>query len=257
MSSILKALEKVEDAQNQRRNPGAGGLGRKRERRPAWVIPAWSLGGAAVATLVTYTIMGGFGKQAPPAAPVVAAAPQPAAQAVAPAAKPVAPVAKAVPSPASAGIAAPAVPAPGKGPVKQIAPKHEQARHEAEAPVRKQQVAATPIQPAKPAMKKPLPVKIPAPPVPVRTATVHAAPVAAPVAAPPRPVAGEKPNQEIRVTGIAWQNDSQSSFAMVNGRPVRQGAVVDGYKVEQILENSVRFSGAKGSFTVPLGASEQ
>lgn len=258
MSSILKALEKVEDAQNQKRNPGAGGLGRKRERRPAWVIPAWSLGGAAVATLVTYTIMGGFGKQAPPAAPVVAAAPQPAAQAVAPAAKPVAPVAKVVPSPAPAAIAAPVAPAPGKGHVKPAAPKPEQARHEAEAPVRKRQVAAAPKQPVKPAVKKPLSAKIPAPPVPVRTASVHKAPAAAPVAVPPlRPVAGDKPTQEIRVTGIAWQNDSQSSFAMVNGRPVRQGTVVDGYKVEQILENSVRFSGAKGAFSVPLGASEQ
>lgn len=231
MSSILKALEKVEEAQNQKRNPGAGGLGRKRDRRPAWVIPAWSLGGAAVATLITYTIMGGFGKQAPPAAPVMAAAPQPAAQAVAPAAKPVAPVAKVVPSPASVAIA---------------------------APVRKKQVAAAPKKPAKPAVKKPLSAQVPAPSVPVRTASVHQAPAAAPVATPPlRPVGGDNPTQEIRVTGIAWQNDSQSSFAMVNGRPVRQGAVVDGYKVEQIFEESVRFSGAKGSMTIPLGASEQ
>ncbi|GAW65855.1 hypothetical protein GPEL0_01f0937 [Geoanaerobacter pelophilus] len=255
MSSILKALEKVEDAQNQKRNPGTAGLGRKREKRPAWVIPAWSLGGAAVATLITYTIMGGFGKSAPLPAPVVATAPQAAAE---PVAKAAASAAKAVPSPASAVIAAPAAPAPVKAPAKPAALKPEQARHEAQAPVRKQQVAAAPKQPAKQAVRAPISVKVPAPPAPVRPAAVHPAPApAAPVAAPLRQVAGDKSIQEIRVTGIAWQNDSQSSFAMVNGRPVRQGFVVDGYKVEQIFENSVRFSGAKGPVTIPLGASEQ
>lgn len=218
MSSILKALEKVEDAQNQKRNPGAGGLGRKRERRPAWLIPAWSLGGAAVATLVTYSIMGGFGKSAPPAAQVVATAPRPAAQPVAPVAKAAVPAA-----PAVAPAVAPA--APVKRVAAPVAVKPQQTRHQvkAKAPVRKQQVAPAP----KPAAKPQPSLKVPAPP------------------------------QEIRVTGIAWQNDSQSSFAMVNGRPVRQGMVVDGYKVEQIFEDSVRFSGGKGPVTIPLGAAEQ
>ena len=238
MSSILKALEKVEDAQNQKRNPGAGGLGRKRERRPAWLIPAWSLGGAAVATLVTYSIMGGFSKPAPPAAQVVATAPQPAAQKFAP-------VAKAVAPPAPVATPEQVAPAPIKTPVAPAAAKPEPKR-----PVAKQ--------PAK-GVKAQLSVKVPVPPSPVRPAAAHVAPApAAPVAVlPQRQVALDKSRQEISVTGIAWQNDSQSSFAMVNGRPVRQGAVVDGYKVEQIFEDSVRFSGAKGSVTIPLGASEQ
>ncbi|WP_026839808.1 hypothetical protein [Citrifermentans bremense] len=253
MSSILKALEKVEDAQNQKRNPGAGGLGRKRERRPAWLIPAWSLGGAAVATLVTYSIMGGFGKSASPALPVVATAPQPPAQ-------PVAPVPKSAVSAAPAATAPAAAPAaPVKPVAAPVAVKPQQTRHEVKAPVRKQQVASVPKHAAKPAAKPQRSVKVPVPPVPVRPAAVHAAPaLAAPVAAQqPRAVSSEKTHQEIRVTGIAWQNDSQSSFAMVNGRPVRQGAVVDGYKVEQIFEDSVRFSGSKGPVTIPLGASEQ
>uniref|UniRef100_C6E0J0 General secretion pathway protein GspB n=1 Tax=Geobacter sp. (strain M21) TaxID=443144 RepID=C6E0J0_GEOSM len=224
MSSILKALEKVEDAQNQKRNPGAGGLGRKRERRPAWLIPAWSLGGAAVATLVTYSIMGGFGKPAPPAAQVVATAPQPAA-------RPAAPVAEAAVSTAPV-----ATEKPVAAPV-----KSRQTRDEVKAPVRKQQVGSVPKLAAKPQRS----LKVPEPPVSARPAAVHAAPA---LVAPP---------QEIRVTGIAWQNDSQSSFAMVNGRPVRQGAVVDGYKVEQIFEDSVRFTGGKGPVTIPLGAAEQ
>ncbi|ACH38657.1 hypothetical protein Gbem_1639 [Citrifermentans bemidjiense Bem] len=262
MSSILKALEKVEDAQNQKRNPGAGGLGRKRERRPAWLIPAWSLGGAAVATLVTYAIMGGFGKSAPPAAQVVATAPQPPAQ-------PVAPVAKAAVSatPATTALVTTAPATAPAAPVKPVAApvavKPQQTRHEVKTPVRKQQVASVPKHAAtlaaKPAAKQQRSAKVPVPQVPARPAAVYAAPaLAAPVAAqPPRAVSSEKTHQEIRVTGIAWQNDSQSSFAMVNGRPVRQGAVVDGYKVEQIFEDSVRFSGSKGPVTIPLGASEQ
>lgn len=242
MSSILKALEKVEDAQNQKRNPAAGGLGRKRERRPAWLIPAWSLGGAAVATLVTYAIMGGFGKSAPPAALVVATAPQPPAQ-------PIAPVAKA---------AVPAAPAPVKPVAAPVAVRPQQTRHEVKAPVRKQQVASVPKPAAKPAVKPQRSLKVPEPLLPVRPAAVHAAPaLAAPVAAQPSRAVSSEKHQEIRVTGIAWQNDSQSSFAMVNGRPVRQGAVVDGYKVEQIFEDSVRFTGSKGPVTIPLGASEQ
>jgi general secretion pathway protein B len=256
MSSILKALEKAEDAQNQKRNPGAGGLGRKRERRPAWLIPVWSLGGAAVATLVTYSIMGGFGKSAPPAAQVVATAPQPPAQPVAPVAKAAVPAASAPTAPAAT--AKPVAPAPVKPLAAPVAVKPQQTRHEVKAPVRKQQVASVPKPAVKPAAK-PQRSKVPAPPVPVRPAAVHAAPaLAAPVAAQPaRAVSSEKPHQDIRVTGIAWQNDSQSSFAMVNGRPVRQGAVVDGYKVEQIFEDSVKFSGSKGPVTIPLGASEQ
>jgi general secretion pathway protein B len=68
--------------------------------------------------------------------------------------------------------------------------------------------------------------------------------------------AAEKPAAQVRVTGIAWQKDGAASVAMVNGRPVQEGSVVDGYKVEQIYEDKVRFSGSKGSVLVPLGAGE-
>ena len=211
MSSILKALEKVEESQNPRRHGGAAGLARGRERRPAWVVPAWALGGAAVATVVTFAIMGGFSR---PTAP---------------------PVAQQVDKLANS------------------------------APVAVAPLNPLPVTPASaPAAKSArLPSAAVAQPASVRPAVAQAAPaVATPAVATPAPdatpqVAPEKPRQEVRVTGIAWQREGESSVAMVNGRPVRQGGVVDGFKVEQIYEDSVRFSGINGSLTVPLGGGEE
>ena len=69
MSSILKALEKVDESQRTRRPAGTGGLPKARGRRPTWVIPVCTLGGAAIATLATYAIMGGFSHPAAQVAP--------------------------------------------------------------------------------------------------------------------------------------------------------------------------------------------
>ncbi|HBA89462.1 MAG TPA: hypothetical protein DCZ75_16195 [Geobacter sp.] len=212
MSSILKALEKVEEAKNPRRTSGAGGLGRGRERRPAWVVPAWALGGAAVAALATFSWMGGFSK---PAAPVA----RQAEKATAPATVVVPPL-NVVPE------------APASKPVQKTGPRKET------TPPRAGVAGAKPS--------------------PVRSAVTQAAPAAAtPAPAAVAQAASEKGSPAVRVTGIAWQKDSESSVAMVNGRAVRQGGLVDGYKVEQIFESSVRFSGSNGNITVPLGAGEE
>jgi len=230
MSSILKALEKVEESQNPRRHGGTGGMARGREPRPAWVIPAWALGGAALAALVTYAIMGGF---SPAAAPV----PQQ-ADIVEPAPVAIAPL-DPVPEPHASSIAAP-------------------------LPASVQQSVAVPA-------PKPAPVSIPASaakvvrnPAPAAGQPAEFLPSDAQADLPGETVlpfetqelAPEKPRQEVRVTGIAWQKDGTSSVAMVNGRPVRKGGVVDGFKVEQIDEDSVRFSGSKGILVVPLGGGE-
>src|SRR5689334_401042 len=61
MSSILKALEKVEQAQNAKRG-GPSGLVKSRQRRPVWVLPVGVIGGAVVASVITFAVMGGFGK---------------------------------------------------------------------------------------------------------------------------------------------------------------------------------------------------
>lgn len=236
MSSILKALEKVEEAQNAKRPGGAAGLSRRRERRPAWLIPAWAVGGAAVASLVTFSVMGGFSPQPPPTAqPVVAVTPSPVAVA------PPAPIAAA---PVSAPVAAQAAPNPrevtASAPTAVSAPVPK-------APAKTKQVAAAGA--AKPA--KALTVSV------TRPALAHPVAVTAPVPATESQEAlSEQPRQDIRLTGIAWQGSSESSFAMVNGHALRQGGTVDGFKVERILEESVQFSGSNGSITVPLGAGE-
>lgn len=237
MSSILKALEKVEDSQNARRNGGASGLARARERRPAWIMPAGIIGGAAVAALVTFAAMGGFSKHA---APVQQA--------------------KAVEKPAPVVVSPlyPVSEVPATRPELTLPAEPAQA-------VVVPDLKASPAPSPKPAAK---PVRVPAAvvpvdhpaffrPAPVQPATVQSAPaMSAPLSEAIPVLTAEKRLPEIRVTGIAWQKDSQSSAAIVNGRSVVQGSVVDGYKVEQIMEDSVRFSGSNGKLEVPLGGGE-
>lgn len=227
MSSILKALEKVEESQNGKRSGGAAGLSRRRERRPAWLIPAWAVGGAAAASLITFAIMGGFSRS-------TSAVPQPIAKSANPAPAPVA----SVPAPAANKVEAPVQKTAATSVSKPAASAVRKTASTTAKSARLPQVPA-----ASPAPARPVAV-----PVPAVVATVPAADV--------QDVVAEKPRQEIRVTGIAWQGNSESSFAMVNGRAIRQGGTVDGFKVERIFEDSVKLSGSAGSVTVPLGAGE-
>jgi general secretion pathway protein B len=63
---------------------------------------------------------------------------------------------------------------------------------------------------------------------------VKSVPPLQPAAAPGHPV--------LQVTGIGWQKDNANRMAIVNGRPVVVGNVVEGAKVEEILPDRVRFS---------------
>ncbi len=266
MSSILKALEKVDESQRPRRS-ASGGIGRGRERRPAWLLPVWTLGGASVAALVTYALMGGFARPTPvavkPAPPAVAQAPATAVQqpvveksqpleqvqqqVMAPAAQPVAtPVAKVATTPAQPVAKTSAKPVvQSTVPALTAKPVRTAAKVAAAPAAMKQQAAGKGGQLVQKARL-------------LSNAALQPAPVeAAASAAVPEP-APQKSRPAIRVSGIAWQNSSEASFAMVNGRALRPGAVVEGYKIEQIYEDSVRFSNSKGnSLVVPLGAGEE
>jgi general secretion pathway protein B len=57
----------------------------------------------------------------------------------------------------------------------------------------------------------------------------------------------------LKVTGIAWQKDSASRLAVINGSAVSQGASIDGAKVEEILPDRVRFSVGQRNFEISLG----
>ena len=128
-----------------------------------------------------------------------------------------------------------------------------------------QQAAAPSAQPA------PLPVL---PPVIVRNRALRpspSSPVARPapaiVAPPPQPV--EPPNVEkpaalslpaaqpgppaLKVTGIGWQKGNADRLAIVNGRAVSEGAVVEGARVEEIFPDRVRFSINDKTFEISLG----
>lgn len=60
----------------------------------------------------------------------------------------------------------------------------------------------------------------------------------------------------ITVNGIAWQKDSASRIAVVNGMPVSEGGTVQGTKVEEIFPDRIRFSHNGKQFEVPFGKGE-
>jgi general secretion pathway protein B len=57
---------------------------------------------------------------------------------------------------------------------------------------------------------------------------------------------------KLNVVGIAWQKDTALRLAIVNGVPVREGGVVDGATVREILPDRVRFSVKGKDFDLPL-----
>ena len=226
MSSILKALQKVEAEKAARRNaaPIAGEIGRIRQRRGVksrWLIPAAMVAVAAVAVFATYTFMGGLSRQN-----------------------------QAVVAPAAVKAAA----APVQNP--QLQPMLPE--------------PAAPIRPGPTAPlfrhRQPVAVKVPAAPaakvIPPPTTAIEVMPTEpqpinqAPVAKrePDLPVQHQtRAGADLKVSGIAWQKESVSRLAVVNGTPVVQGAVVEGARVEEIFQDRVRFSRDNSSFEVPLG----
>jgi general secretion pathway protein B len=231
-------------------------------------MPAAVLCGAGLATLATFAAMGGFSRHTPAAAlPVLAAKAAPVV---------VAPLNPVVETPAAPVEQAVSVEPAGalQVPNQAIAPAWNQKT----APVANLQAAPASNQDGAPAGNlkaapvanlKPAPLlKAKAVPLPavkpravtaavpqaayvhpssLQSAPIQAAPLLAP--APVRP--------ELKVSGIAWQNSGESSFAVVNGHAVLQGGMVDGFKVLEIRQDTVKFSGPDGNFEVPLGSDEK
>jgi len=57
----------------------------------------------------------------------------------------------------------------------------------------------------------------------------------------------------LQVTGIGWQKDNADRLAVVNGKPVTEGAVVEGARVEEIFPDKVRFSFNNRTFEITMG----
>jgi len=89
-----------------------------------------------------------------------------------------------------------------------------------------------------PEVKRPVAPPQPAP----ATTTRPAAPVMAPL---------------LKVNGIAFQEENADRVAIVNGAPVANGSVIEGAKVEDIQKDRVRFSYGGEKFDVALGKSNR
>jgi general secretion pathway protein B len=61
---------------------------------------------------------------------------------------------------------------------------------------------------------------------------------------------------DIKVSGIAWQEEHRDRRAVVNGFLMREGAVVAGAKITEILQDRVRFSLSGSSFEVTFISAE-
>lgn len=71
----------------------------------------------------------------------------------------------------------------------------------------------------------------------------------------PLPAAAIKNVPALRVNGIAFQEGGADSVAMINGEPFSSGAVIDGVKIEEVLKNKVRFSYNGEQFEILMGQS--
>ena len=121
-------------------------------------------------------------------------------------------------------------------------------------------VAAAP--PAETAESRPAPVAPAAPPVPAPAAAPAAAtplplpaatprvlpPVSRPQQTPTTPAASEEAPRpaptpgDLKVTGVAWQDERGSRRAVVNGLLLGEGAEVGGARIVEIRPDRVRFS---------------
>ena len=60
------------------------------------------------------------------------------------------------------------------------------------------------------------------------------------------------PPADIKVSGIAWQDERSARRAVVNGFLMREGGVVAGARITEILRDRVRFSAGDKVFEAPL-----
>ncbi len=76
----------------------------------------------------------------------------------------------------------------------------------------------------------------------------------------PQPVNQKQPVQtvpapaDIKLSGIAWQDERSGRRAVINGFLLKEGAVVSGATIIDIQTNKVRFSTAGGQFEIRLDA---
>jgi general secretion pathway protein B len=60
---------------------------------------------------------------------------------------------------------------------------------------------------------------------------------------------------DIKLSGIAWQEERRARRAVVNGFLMREGGVVSGARITDIYQDRVRFSQSGKTFEIPLTSS--
>jgi general secretion pathway protein B len=60
------------------------------------------------------------------------------------------------------------------------------------------------------------------------------------------------PPADIKVSGIAWQDERSARRAVVNGFLMHEGSLVTGARITEILKDRVRFSTGDKTFEAPL-----
>jgi general secretion pathway protein B len=76
--------------------------------------------------------------------------------------------------------------------------------------------------------------------------------VAAPSAPPLSTVA---PPADIKLSGIAWQDERRARRAVVNGFLMQEGGIVSGARISDIFQDRVRFTQSGNVFEIPLVSS--
>jgi general secretion pathway protein B len=228
MSSILKALKKLEQEKAERRETTID-LSRDilrdgpRGRRPfPW---AWgSAAGLIVLLLALIAVL--LGRGTPP--------PRNGVSTTTPATSSVQALTPVMPS---------AAPAPANG----SQPPSRPGRQEG-APTRPAAIVAPPAprQPAlapAPASQQASQPSLPATAeVPARFETARKPPAAA-----------DGADHQFTVSGIAWKRDSADRLAIVNGQPLTTGSYIAGAIIEEIFPDKVRFFQSGKTFDIPLG----
>ncbi len=227
MSSILKALQKLEKdkASRQTREPDISNAiiseNKKRTTSTHWILPIVVTIVAATSVILTYTLMGGFSADRKAAKQLILESP--------PSLPPIAAQRPSshLPPPLSAPVVAPTL-------------KRSAIRNITEQ-TSKQAGTLSSISP---------PTGIPAAELsPLESVAPHSQPSTA-----PKDRLKEKPlsDPSFKINGIAWQKDSASRLAVINGVPVGEGGMVDGAKIEQIFQDRVIFSLGGRPFEVTL-----
>ena len=285
MSLILDALRKLDREKSSRRK-GVPNIAseilrpdssREREKVLRYVI-AFSLT-AVVAAGLTYAVVAGIGmkgKPLPPEAPASAGLNQPAATVPAdsgsapqpPALSPVSPPVLKKQAAVQPPAAAPARPSPpvtvsSPEPPKTTEPVPRTAAAAAKpsppaslsppAPPQQAAPVSPPVEPAREARGEP-------PRSPARAAeTAASAPQQAETSRGDARKPGGQASEEgssspppLKITGIVWNEDPASRRAVINGAFLKEGSVIEGVKVVEILPTQVRFQYKDQTFQITV-----